>query len=79
MKLANRSLLDPIVHVVFLLVLALVGLLFRGASPRSSSSRMANGHPANCHVCSTIPPGAAAALDVQLARTGCIEDPNRAE
>jgi hypothetical protein len=79
MKAWSRSLGSPSLHLTALVILALLAIAAGGALARPSWPAGPEGHPANCRACAAVRPGAAAAFEAYLVRTGCIDDPKGAE
>jgi hypothetical protein len=79
MKAWSRSLGRPSLHLAAVVILAVLAIAAGSALPRLSSPTGPEGHPASCHACAAVRPGAAAAFEAYLVRTGTIDDPNGGE
>jgi len=70
---------DPALHLIVLtaVVVATATALYPWSRGLHQSEKLA--HPAGCHACSFCPPGAAAALDAYLIRSGTIDRSSESE
>ena len=71
MTVWSRALRGISLHVAALTVLGTVLYAFGGtAAPHGKP-----GHPAECHVCSTVPPGSSAKFEAFLVQHGYVDTP----
>ena len=72
----SRPLKSPSVHLAALAAVGVLAYAYGTPSPAPVSPD-GPGHPAGCHVCSTIPAGAPARLEAYLAENGYVDAPGR--
>ncbi len=74
MKVWSRPLKDASFHLATLAVVGVAAYAY-AASDAAPEPFAAPEHPANCHACSTVPPGAPGRLEAYLVVSGGVEAP----
>ena len=79
MRQCLGSIGDPALHLIVLTAAAVATATVLYPWSQGPHRGEQRAHPAGCHACSLCPPGAAAALDAYLVRSGTIDPSSETE